>query len=63
MYIHIHVENNHTKYDDVRVCLCCYGSWDLVGSSTVIGNTCTSTPAEDFDLLGLLLLPIESASE
>ena len=37
------------------------GIW--LGSSTVIGNTCTSTPGEDFDLLGLLLLPIESASE
>ena len=34
--------------------------WDLV----VIGNPCTSTPGEDFDLLGLLLLPpIESANE
>ena len=35
----------------------------LFGSNTVIGNTCMSTPGEDFDLLGLLLLLMESASE
>lgn len=35
------------------------GIW--FGSNTVMGNTCTSTPGEDFDLWGLF--PMESASE